>query len=145
MKLASAFLIVLILAAACAFAQQTDQPDATPPNNGSATDQTAPSASAEPQTAPAPAQPNSQDPKNTTIRGCLEAGTDHNYTVTDKNGIRYTLTGMDANSLSSHAGEEVEAEGEPRGAVMLLPVPGHRQKSRQARPVRYLKLATCEK
>ena len=112
MKLASAFLMVLILAAVCAFAQQTDQPNATSPNNGPATDQTAPNASADqPQTAPA--QPNSPDAKNTTIRGCLEAGTDHNYTVTDKTGIRYTLTGMDANSLSSHVGEEVEADGEP--------------------------------
>jgi hypothetical protein len=43
----------------------------------------------------------------------LEAGSDHNYTVTDKNGIRYTLTAMDANALSSHVGEEVEADGEP--------------------------------
>jgi hypothetical protein len=112
MKLASAFLMIFILAAVCALAQ-TDPPNASAPNNGPATDQTAPSGSADqPQTAP-PEQPSSRDAKNSTIRGCLEAGTDHNYTVTDKTGIRYTLTGMDANSLSSHVGEEVEADGEP--------------------------------
>jgi hypothetical protein len=116
MKLASAFLMALTLATVCAFAQ-TDPPNASAPNNGPATDQTAPSGSAD-QTQNAPAQPSSPDAsspdaKSTTIRGCLEAGSDHNYTVTDKNGIRYTLTAMDANALSSHVGEEVEADGEP--------------------------------
>ena len=66
--------------------------------------------------ATAPAQSSTDatpEAKSTTIRGCLEAGTDHGYTVTDKNGIRYTLISTDANALSSHVGEEVEADGEP--------------------------------
>jgi hypothetical protein len=116
MKLAPAFLMVILLAV-CAYAQ-TDQPNATPPSNAPATDQTAPGASqTQTEPAPAPAQSStdatSPEAKSTTIRGCLEAGTDHGYTVTDKNGTRYTLIGTDANALSSHVGEEVEADGAP--------------------------------
>jgi hypothetical protein len=118
MKLAPAFLMVIL--AVCAYAQ-TDQPNATPPSNAPAADQTAPSGANQTQTEPAPAPAQSStdttpEAKSTTIRGCLESGTDHGYTVTDKNGTRYTLTGTDANALSSHVGEEVEADGEPAPA-----------------------------
>jgi hypothetical protein len=81
-----------------------------------ATDQTAPSGANQTQAEPAPAQSSTDatpEAKSTTIRGCLEAGADHGYTVTDKNGIRYTLISTDVNALSSHVGEEVEADGEP--------------------------------
>jgi hypothetical protein len=107
-----AFLVVILLAA-CAYAQ-TDQPSATPPSNAPATDQT-PSAN-QTQTEPAPAQSSTDatsDAKNTTIRGCLEGGTDRGYTITDKNGTRYALTGTNVNALISHVGEEVDLDGEP--------------------------------
>jgi hypothetical protein len=114
MKLAPAFLMVILLAA-CAYAQ-TDQPNTTPPSNAPATDQTAPSAN-QTQTEPAPPQSStdatSPEVKSTTIRGCLEGGTDRGYTITDKNGTRYALTGTNVNALISHVGEEVEADGEP--------------------------------
>jgi hypothetical protein len=112
MKLAPAFLMVILLAV-CAYAQ-TDQPNATPPSNAPATDQTAPSAN-QTQTEPAPAQGSpdaTSEAKSTTIRGCLEGGTDHGYTVTDKNGTRYTLISPNVNALISHVGEEVELDGE---------------------------------
>jgi hypothetical protein len=144
MKLASPFLMLLILAAACAFAQQTAQPNATTPDSGPATDQTAPT-SAEPQTAPAPAQPNSQDAKDTTIRGCLEAGNDHNYTVTDKNGIRYTLIGMDASSLSSHVGEEVEADGEATAGSDAAAGPGPSTEKPASSPTQMFKVNDVRK
>jgi hypothetical protein len=111
MKIASAFFVPFL--ATVLFAQ-TEQPNPTPPSNGPTTDQTAPSEPIQMQTTPgAEAQPNSPDGKGTTIRGCLEAGTDHNYTLTDKNGIRYMLVAIDANALNSHVGEEVEVDGEP--------------------------------
>ena len=115
MKLAPTFLMLILLAVG-AYAQ-TDQPNATPPSNAPATDQAAPSANqapTEPATAPAQSSTDATpEAKSTTIRGCLQAGTDHGYTVTDKNGIRYTLISTDVNALSSHVGEEVEADGEP--------------------------------
>ena len=125
MKLALAFLIGIFLTA-CAFAQ-TDQPNATPSN--APTDQTPVANQTQTEPAPAPAAAQSStdatsDVKSTTIRGCLEAGTDHGYTVTDKNGIHYTLTGMDADALSSHVGEEVEADGEPTAGSDAAAGPG---------------------
>jgi len=116
MKLAPAFLMILL--AVCAYAQ-TDQP-ATPPSSAPAADQT-PSANqtqTEPAPAPAPAPAQSStdatpDVKSTTIRGCLEGGTDRGYTLTDNNGTRYALTGTNVNALISHVGEEVDLDGEP--------------------------------
>ncbi len=66
--------------------------------------------------APAPAQSSTDatpDVKSTTIRGCLEGGTDRGYTLTDNNGTRYALTGTNVNALISHVGEEVDLDGEP--------------------------------
>jgi hypothetical protein len=116
MKLAPAFLMVIFLAV-CAYAQ-TDQPNATPPSNAPATDQTAPSANqtqAEPATAQSSTDTTS-DANSTTIRGCLEGGTDRGYTLTDKNGTRYALTGTNVNALISDVGEEVDLDGEPAPA-----------------------------
>jgi hypothetical protein len=116
MKLAPAFLMVILLAV-CAYAQ-TDQP-VTPPSNAPAADQT-PSANqtqTEPATAPAQSSTDAtSDAKSTTIRGCLEGGTERGYTITDKNGTRYVLTGTNVNALISHVGEEVDLDGEPAPA-----------------------------
>ena len=118
MKLAPAFLMVIFLAV-CAYAQ-TDQPNATPPSNAPATDQAAPSANqapTEPATAPAQSSTDATSgAKSTTIRGCLEGGTDRGYTITDKNGTRYALTGTNVNALISDVGEEVDLDGEPAPA-----------------------------
>jgi len=106
---------MVILLAVCAYAQ-TDQPNATPPSNAPATDQTAPSANqtqTEPATAPAQSSTDATSDAKTTIRGCLEGGTDRGYTITDKNGTRYALTGTNVDALISHVGEEVEMDGEP--------------------------------
>jgi len=115
MKLAPTFLMLILLAVG-AYAQ-TDQPNATPPSNAPATDQAAPSANqapTEPATAPAQSSTDATpDVKSTTIRGCLEGGTDRGYTLTDNNGTRYALTGTNVNALISHVGEEVDLDGEP--------------------------------
>lgn len=115
MKLAPALLAILL--AACAYAQ-TDQPDATPPSNAPGSDQNAPYGANQTQTEPSPPQSSTDataPEASTTIRGCLEAGSDHEYTVVDKNGTRYALISTDVNALNalnSHVGEEVEADGE---------------------------------
>src|ERR1700742_4895377 len=100
MKLSSSLFPAVLLAAACAFAQQpgtTTAPSATPDSTQSAP-------AAQPQT----------DANSTTIRGCLGSGADNTYTVTEeKTGTVYTLAGKDFSSLSSHVGQEVEADGQP--------------------------------
>jgi len=45
----------------------------------------------------------------TTLQGCL-AGTDAGYTLTDKNGTTFQLTG-DTAMLSEHVGHEVKVTG----------------------------------
>ncbi len=50
----------------------------------------------------------------TTVQGCLERS-GANYTLTDKSGTKYQLTG-DTAKLSEHAGHEVEITGTPSGA-----------------------------
>jgi len=115
MKLAPAFLMILL--AVCAYAQ-TDQP-ATPPSSAPAADQTPSANQTQTEPAPAPAQSSTDatpDVKSTTIRGCLEGGTDRGYTLTDNNGTRYALTGTNVNALISHVGEEVDLDGEPAPA-----------------------------
>ena len=113
MKLAPTFLMLILLAVG-AYAQ-TDQP-ATPPSSAPAADQTPSANQTQTEPAPAPAQGSTDatpDVKSTTIRGCLEGGTDRGYTLTDNNGTRYALTGTNVNALISHVGEEVDLDGEP--------------------------------
>ena len=45
----------------------------------------------------------------TTVEGCLQ-GSGGNYTLTDKNGTMYQLTG-DTSKLSDHVGHEVQITG----------------------------------
>jgi uncharacterized protein DUF5818 len=47
----------------------------------------------------------------TTVEGCL-SGSDGNFTLTDKNGTTYQLTG-DTAKLSEHVGHEVKITGMP--------------------------------
>ena len=110
------FLPVLVLAATCAFAQQPNrQPNATPPSNRPATDQQVPGAQNPTPDAQAPTQ---TDANSTTIHGCLGTGANNSYTITeDKTGTAYTLVGKDFSSLSSHVGQEVEADGQPTAAA----------------------------
>lgn len=46
---------------------------------------------------------------STTVQGCL-SGTDGNYTLTDKSGTAYQLTG-DTAKLSEHVGHEIKVTG----------------------------------
>ena len=57
------------------------------------------------------ADPNqaSQTAGGTTVEGCL-SGSSGNYTLTDKNGVSYQLTG-DSAKLSEHVGHEVKITG----------------------------------
>ncbi len=142
MKLISALFVVLILATGSAFGQA--EPNATSPNNGPATDQAAPSG-ATGETQNASAQPSSPYDKSSKIRGCLEAGTEHSYSVTDKNGMRYTLTGMDASALGSHVGEEVEATGELTAGNNEPAGPGSATDKPAASPSQMLKASDVRK
>ncbi len=116
MKVQTSLIPVLTLAAAFAFAQQ---PGTTSPGQGPATEQQAPanpSASQTPQPSQGDAagQAGAADANSTTVRGCLGTGANNTYTVTeDKTGTVYTLAGKDFSSLSSHVGQEVEADGQP--------------------------------
>ena len=61
-------------------------------------------------TSPTSAQSNSTTAGGeTTVQGCL-SGSNGNYTLTDKNGMSYQLTG-DTAKLSQHVGHEVKVTG----------------------------------
>ena len=136
MKVQTSLIPVLTLAAAFAFAQQ---PGTTSPGQGRATDQQAPanpSASQAPQPSQGDAagQAGAADANSTTVRGCLGTGANNTYTVTeDKTGTVYTLAGKDFSSLSSHVGQEVEADGQP--------MPGNATGSTAERPPTRLRRA----
>lgn len=53
--------------------------------------------------------PSSSDMSQTTIQGCL-AGSDGNYTLTDKSGTTYQLTG-DTAKLQNHVGHTIQVTG----------------------------------
>ena len=65
--------------------------------------QTSPSQTSSSQTAPSTAG------AQTTIQGCL-SGSNGNYTLTDKKGKTYQLTG-DASKLNEHVGHEIRVTG----------------------------------
>jgi len=58
-----------------------------------------------------------------TVEGCL-SGSNGNFTLTDKNGITYQLTG-DKAKLSEHVGHEIKVTGMSGsgGRAALLPAP----------------------
>jgi hypothetical protein len=61
------------------------------------------------QNPPSSAQTKSDGSDNTTVQGCL-SGTSGNYTLTDKNGMSYQLTGDNA-KLAEHVGHQIQVTG----------------------------------
>lgn len=68
------------------------------------------------QTSPSQANPSQTTPSQagsagseTTVQGCL-SGSDGNYTLTDKSGTSFQLTGDNA-KLSEHVGHEIKVTG----------------------------------
>jgi Protein of unknown function (DUF5818) len=90
-------LSVLLLGACWAVAQDTT----TQPNSNSS--ETSASSARSGQTDPATAS------GATTVEGCL-SGSSGNYTLSDRNGTTYQLTG-DTAKLSEHVGHEVKVTG----------------------------------
>jgi hypothetical protein len=118
------FLSVLLLAASWAMAQNENQ--TSPSQTSPSTTQTSPSDNGQSTTSPSNAgQTNPNDmgsgqtgsnhemsptsSGDTSVQGCL-SGSDGNYTLTDKNGNSYRLTG-DTAKLSEHIGHEVKITG----------------------------------
>jgi hypothetical protein len=58
---------------------------------------------------PSTASQSSPDASKTTIEGCL-AGSDGNYSLTDKSGIAYQLTG-NTTKLQNHVGHTIQVTG----------------------------------
>jgi hypothetical protein len=114
---ATAFLPVLALAATCAFAQQPNrQPNSVAPSTDPAASQASPAQQGPATDAQIPSNPSNAT--STTIHGCLGTGSNNTFTVSDdKSGSVYTLVGKDFGSLSSHVGQEVEADGSSASAV----------------------------
>jgi hypothetical protein len=104
-------LCVLLLGASWAMAQNESQtspspttPSATQTTSPSNAGQTNPNDMGSGQTEMAPTSSG-----NTSVQGCL-GGSDGNYTLTDKDGNSYRLTG-DTAKLSEHVGHEVKITG----------------------------------
>ncbi|SRR5579871_1423274 len=66
---------------------------------------------AQDQTSAASSQAGQSASAQTTVEGCL-SGSNGNFTLTDKNGTSYQLTG-DTAKLSEHVGHEVKVTGMP--------------------------------
>ena len=88
---------VLLLGACWAVAQDTTNPTSPDPS------QTSPTSASSSQTGATTAS------GATAVEGCL-SGASGNYTLTDKNGVAYQLTG-DTAKLSEHVGHEVKITG----------------------------------
>jgi ABC-type phosphate transport system substrate-binding protein len=88
---------VLLLGACWAIAQDTTTPTSPDPS------QTSPTSASSSQTGATTAS------GATAVEGCL-SGASGNYTLTDKNGVAYQLTG-DTAKLSEHVGHEVKITG----------------------------------
>jgi hypothetical protein len=89
-------LSMLLLGACWAAAQDTTTQPNADPNQAS-------------QTSASSGQTASTTAGGTTVEGCL-SGSSGNYTLTDKNGVSYQLTG-DSAKLSEHVGHEVKITG----------------------------------
>ena len=90
-------LSVLLLGACWAVAQDTTNPTSPDPSQNS------PTSASSSQTGATTAS------GATAVEGCL-SGASGNYTLTDKNGVAYQLTG-DTAKLSEHVGHEVKITG----------------------------------
>lgn len=86
---------ILLLGLTWGFAQTSGSSDATPTQSGSA------------------GQMGHAGSGHTTVEGCL-SGSNGNYTLTDKQGNTYQLTG-DTAKLSEHVGHEVKIMGSESG------------------------------
>ncbi len=53
---------------------------------------------------------------NTTVQGCLSSSSNGTYTLTDKNGNAYMLSG-DTSKLSEHVGHEMKITGTTTGSA----------------------------
>ena len=90
------FLSLLLLGATWAMAQNDQNP--TPQD-------TAPTTTTSGQMS----SPMSADAGSTSVQGCL-SGSDGNYTLTDKDGNAYQLSG-DTSKLTAHVGHEIKVTG----------------------------------
>jgi Protein of unknown function (DUF5818) len=90
---------VLLLGLSWALAQDTTQ-GSTSPSTG---------------TSPANSGQNSSAASQKTVTGCL-SGSSGNFTLTDKHGTSYQLTG-DTAKLSDHVGHEVKITGTPSSSA----------------------------
>jgi hypothetical protein len=99
-------LSVLLLGACWAVAQDTASSTSSSPNTSNSSDSTASSASS--------GQSSATSSGATSVEGCL-SGSSGNYTLTDKNGSTYQLTG-DTAKLSEHVGHEVKVTGNTSAA-----------------------------
>jgi ABC-type phosphate transport system substrate-binding protein len=96
-------LSVLLLGASWAVAQDTTNPTSPDPS------QTSPTSASSSQTGATTAS------GATAVEGCL-SGASGNYTLTDKNGVAYQLTG-DTAKLSEHVGHQVKITGTSSSAA----------------------------
>ena len=71
--------------------------------------QTSPSQSSSPDASPTAAGQTSASSSHTSVEGCL-SGSDGKYTLTDKAGTAYNLTG-DTSKLAEHVGHEIKVTG----------------------------------
>jgi hypothetical protein len=123
------FVLTLFMLAALAWAaaqqpgtvpdQSTDQ--STTPNPQTSPGETTSPSSQAPGASPSQPSPggaNQAGQTGTITEGCL-AGSDPNYTITDKAGTTYKLnipSNADTSKLASHVGESVQVMGDVKGA-----------------------------
>ena len=104
-------LSVLLLGVTWVAAQDTSSPSQSPSSSGSS--QTGSATSGSSQSSSGQMGSESSGSKQS-VEGCL-SGSDGKYTLTDKQGTTYQLTG-DTSKLAEHVGHEVKITGSSSGA-----------------------------